>query len=98
MPEGAVPIYALSDRAPRAVPTGRVLVRFENDLKFEDQRDGLAAAGFVAEEVLSYASHAGWVRATSASIADALAGLERLANLPNVRHVEPQLLYSREFK
>ena len=96
--DGVTPVYAAFAAAPRAVPTGRVLVRFEEGIRFEDQAPSLAGAGFDIDQVLSYAPHAGWVQAASGSMADALRGLERLAGMPGVRHVEPQLLYTRVLK
>jgi len=97
-PDGVTPMYALSDGAPRAVPTGRVLVRFEESMRFEDQAASFISEGFTVDQPLSYAPHAGWVRALSGSAADALRNFDRLARLSGVRHVEPQLLYERAFR
>lgn len=90
---GAVgPVYRAAHGGAIAVPTGRALVRFADDDAAERHRDELAAAGFDLEQPLSYAPQAGWVRASSGLIADTLSGLERLAQLPRVEHVEPQLI------
>jgi len=96
--EDGTPLYAASEGSPRGVPTGRVLVRFEEGIRFEDRAASFAGAGFTIDDVLSYAPHAGWVRAASGSIADALRGVEDLAGLADVRHVEPQVLYRRTLK
>jgi hypothetical protein len=93
-----VPAYAASDDAPRGVPTGRILVRFSEGMRFDQHAASIAAAGFVVEAALSYAPHAGWVRAASGDIADALRYFDRLASIPGVQHVEPQLLYTRVLK
>jgi hypothetical protein len=93
-----VPVYAASDSAPRGVPTGRVLVRFSEEIKFDEKSADIAAAGFVVDQVLSYAPHAGWVRPASGRTEDALRHFERLAKLTGVRHVEPQLLYDRALR
>lgn len=43
-------------------------------------------------ESLAYAPQAAWLRAPAGDIADALAGLPRLEQLPDVENVEPQML------
>lgn len=86
------PIYRRAKGGGLVVPTGRVLVRFAEGEPAEHHRDELADAGFDIEDVLSYAPHAAWLRARSGDIADALAGLDRLAARPGVEHVEPQML------
>ena len=86
------PVYGLGGQGPPAVPTGRVLVRFADGLRIEDRRDQLEAAGYALQEPLAYAPQAGWVQAASGGAAAALRGLSRLAALPDVAHVEPQML------
>jgi hypothetical protein len=86
------PVYRQAPGGEAVVPTGRALVRFAEGDSAERHRSGLAAAGFELEEVLAYAPHAAWVRARSGSISDTLQGLGRLARLPEVQHVEPQLI------
>jgi hypothetical protein len=89
------PVYGLSGQDSPAVPTGRVLVRFPEGVRIEDRRDPLKQAGYALVEPLSYAPQAGWVRATSGGIAASLEGLPALAALPDVAHVEPQMLMPR---
>lgn len=43
-------------------------------------------------ESLAYAPQAAWLRAPSGDMADALAGLSRLEQLPDIENVEPQML------
>jgi hypothetical protein len=86
------PVYGLGGQGPPAVPTGRVLVRFADGIRIEDRRDQLEAAGYTLQEPLSYAPQAGWVQAASGGAAAALRGLSKLATLPDVAHVEPQML------
>jgi hypothetical protein len=88
--EAVGPVYRTGPRAGPAVPTGRVLVRYGAGDRIDRHRAELAAAGYELEEVLGYAPQAGWVRGPR--ISDALRGLERLAALDGVKHVEPQLL------
>jgi hypothetical protein len=75
-----------------AVPTGRVFVCLAPGLRFEDHADSFRKAGYEIVETVSYASNAGWVRSAKSSIASALTGLQRLAALPVVENVEPQML------
>lgn len=75
-----------------AVPTGRVLVRFDPEDPAEAHAEALASAGFRLEEPLRYAPHAAWVRPLSDGSVEALNGLERLRSVPGVEHVEAQLL------
>jgi hypothetical protein len=89
------PVYGLGGQDSPAVPTGRVLVRFPEGVRIEDRRDPLTQAGYSLVEPLSYAPQAGWVRATSGGIAASLEGIPALAALPDVVHVEPQMLMPR---
>lgn len=86
------PVYLRVPGGGVAVPTGRALVRFSEGVAADDQRDELARAGYAVDEILRYAPHAAWVRATSGAIADALRDLPRLEALAQVQNVEPQLL------
>lgn len=86
------PVYRREAGGGLVIPTGAVLVRFADGDRAEQHRDAVAAAGFEIERVTAYAPQAAWVRARSAEIVDALRGLMRLAQLPGVDNVEPQLL------
>lgn len=75
-----------------AVPTGKVLVRFQPDNSAKAHSEALSQAGFKLDEVLGYAPHAAWVRPHNEEPVAALDGLERLRSLSGVEHVEPQVL------
>jgi hypothetical protein len=85
------PVYALRS-GPPAVPTGLVFVRFRDNVSAETCRNELDRAGYEIVQIPEYAPHAAWVRARSGEIAEALAGLSTLAELPDVENVEPQML------
>jgi len=85
-------VYGLQPSGLLAVPTGRVFVRFAEGVKAESRRQEINRAGYELIESLSYAPHAAWLRARSGDIADALAGIPRLEQLPDVENVEPQML------
>jgi len=91
-------VYRTAEGGPVGVPTGEVLVRFASGVAAEERREALAGAGYELSQVLAYAPHAAWVRARSGDGADSLTGLGRLRALPDVEHVEPQLLSARAWK
>lgn len=91
-PAVVTPVYGLGGPGTPAVPTGRVLVRCAEGVRIEDRRDQLEQAGYTLREPLSHAPQAGWVEAASGGIAAALKGIPKLAALPDVVHVEPQML------
>jgi hypothetical protein len=86
------PVYRAGPHGPIAAPTGRVFLRFREGTDVERKRDEIEAAGFTLESVPGYAPHAAWLRPTSGRVADALVDLDRLRRLPDVEHVEPQLV------
>lgn len=86
------PVYALGEDGAPAVPTGLVLVRFREGVAAAGCHEALGREGYAVHEVLPYAPAAVWVRATAGGIAAALQGLAALAALPDVVHVEPQML------
>ncbi len=91
--EGVVgPVYRQVPGGGFVVPTGRALVRFAEGEAADEHRDALTGAGYELEEVIRYAPHAAWVRASSGEIADTLRNIPRLQRLANVANVEPQLL------
>lgn len=92
------PVYSAGPAGPWAVPTGRLLVRFQQGARVEDHLQDLERAGFVVEKTLSYAPNAAWVRPREGGVGRALAGLGKLERLPQVVHVEPQLLLERAEK
>lgn len=86
------PVYGLQPSGLPAVPTGRVFVRFAAGVQAESRRQEINRAGYEVVESLAYAPHAAWLRARSGDIADALAGIPQLEQLPDVENVEPQML------
>lgn len=93
-----VPISAIYELQPQGtlfIPTGRLLIRFKENVHSLTQTGNLARAGFTLLESLPYAPHAAWVEATAKTIAAALTGLPTLSRLPDVEHVEPQFLSER---
>jgi hypothetical protein len=89
------PVYALQPGGRPAVPTGRVFIRFKEGTAVEDRLREIAEAGYEIADRISYAPHAAWLRARSADIADALAGIEALEEIADVENVEPQMLTQR---
>lgn len=92
LPAGAAlgPVYRMSPGGGIVVPTGRLLVRYAAGSRIEEHADQLARAGFEVDQGLGFAPHAGWVRARSGSIADALGAVAALRGLAGVEHVEPE--------
>ena len=89
------PVYqpaGQSGLATLAVPTGRVLVRFQSGASAEARSPDIAQAGYRIEETLAHAPNAAWVRAADGSIATTLRSLGRLQSLAQIDRVEPQLI------
>ena len=86
------PVYQIDGRGDPAIPTGDILIRLKSSHKLDQYDRELDAVGYQLKSVLSYAPHAGWLQARSGKLRDALAGIERLAGLPDVEHVEPQMI------
>jgi hypothetical protein len=93
-----LPVYSAGQQGPLAVPTGRVFVRFTEGIRAETRREDLMALGFTLESVPSYAPNAAWLALADGTPADALERLEAVAALPDVAHVEPQLVIERILK
>lgn len=88
------PAYTLS--ATRiGVPTGRVFVRFRDDVPVSARREDIERAGYRIVKTLAYAPSAAWLEADDGRMSSALANIGRLEALSNVVNVEPQLLASR---
>ncbi|WP_216903805.1 hypothetical protein [Synechococcus sp. CCY 9618] len=92
------PVYAPKDGVSLACPTGRLFIRFREGDTVEAHRVELAQAGFPMAEGLEHAPRAGWLRARSGSIGDALAGVSRLEAMAGVESVEVQLLMQRAYR
>jgi hypothetical protein len=95
---GEAPAYELSPGGGEARPTGRVLVRFRDAEALRRHQADIETAGYVVEELLSYAPQAAWVRAASGNAAEALRGIRRLERIAEVEEVEPQMLRIRALK
>lgn len=92
------PVYAAGPEGPFAVPTGRVFVRFANGVRADERKKQFEKAGFEIDKTLSYAPNAIWLRPATGGVHRALPALASLSKLPDVEHVEPQLLLERELK
>ncbi len=86
------PVYRQTPGGGLAVPSGRLFARFAKGDSAGQHEEDLAAAGYLVEDVPSYAPHAAWLRPASGMVVDALNHLDRVRHLPAVEHVEPQLL------
>ena len=64
--------------------------------KIEELSAAIEAAGYRIQEIPGYARQTAWLVVRSGSLADALAGLERLRAVEGVVVVEPQLLRESE--
>ena len=88
------PAYTLS--ATRiGVPTGRVFVRFRDEVGVSTRRGDIERAGYRIARTLDYAPSAAWLEADDGRMTSALANIGRLEALSDVVNVEPQLLASR---
>jgi len=94
----AGPVYSAGPGGPLAVPTGRVFVRMSEGMRPEDRRAQFRAAGFEIERTLSYAPNAAWLRPVQGGVSRALPALGALESVPDVAHVEPQMLLARALK
>ncbi|HSQ18808.1 MAG TPA: hypothetical protein VLR92_00405 [Blastocatellia bacterium] len=86
------PIYELQPGGSPAVPTGLIFIRLREGVDVASRRQEIERRGYEIAQTVPYASNAAWLRATSASIADALAGIAKLEALPDIENVEPQML------
>jgi hypothetical protein len=87
-----VPVYSPGDSPSFAVPTGLIFVRLLPSLKIEDRTKDFEDAGYELAKTLSYAPNAGWLRAKSGKLADALVNTPKLIDVAGVESVEPQML------
>jgi hypothetical protein len=86
------PVYELGPGGSLAVPTGLVFIRFRDGIDAGSQQQEIEQSGFEVKDTVPYAPNAAWLKARSGSIADSLAGISKLAALPDVESVEPQML------
>lgn len=95
------PVYAQQSgggAGSMVVPTGRVFIRFADAVKVADREPEIRNAGYEIDQKLDYAPNAGWLRARSGNIADALNDIATLAKLADVENVEPQLLMQASYR
>jgi hypothetical protein len=92
------PVYRRVPGGDVVVPTGRILIRFDEGEDAERHRDDVVGAGYEVEQDLPYAPHAAWVRPISGGIADSLRLMGRLGRIPGVRHVEPEMIGGRSLR
>ena len=85
-------MYALEPDGDRAVPSGRVFVRFAAGVQAAERSDALSRAGYEVLDIPLYAPQAAWVGAAGGDMAAALRGLVRLEGIEDVENVEPQML------
>lgn len=90
------PVYRLEPAGPLAVPTGLVWIRFAETVIAETQSAAITALGYQVVEVPAYAPFGAWLRGASGNVAEALSGLARLAALPEVENLAPQMLMERK--
>lgn len=89
------PVYTLQPGGAPAVPTGRVFIRFKEEIPVEERLQEIEQAGYEIAQRLEYAPHAAWLRARSGEIADALTDIPALEQIADVENVEPQMLMQR---
>lgn len=89
------PVYSRGADGPLAVPTGQVFVRFREGVPAESRSGDLREAGYEIVRSPHYAPQTAWVRSHDGSPAQALANMERLQSLPDLEHVEPEMLMER---
>jgi hypothetical protein len=92
------PVYGPPQGDALAVPTGRIFIRFQPGESAAAHRSAIEQAGYAIAAAPDYAPEAAWLVARSGSLAEALAGVFRLAAVPGVASVEPQLLMQRVSK
>ena len=89
------PVYALQPGGTPAVPTGRIFIRFKENIPAQERRREIEQAGYEIAQAIVYAPHAAWLRALSGAIVDALTGIPTLEKIADVENVEPQMLMQR---
>jgi hypothetical protein len=89
------PVYSTGASGSLAVPTGRILVRFDDDVNADSKKAELKKAGYKIAQILSYAPNAAWLEASSGGVTSALSNIKKLEQLANVQNVEPQFLSAR---
>ena len=89
------PVYSLAPAGPLSAPSGLVFIRFEDGVDVVARKEEIARADYIVVKRVPQAPNAAWLAATSRRVADALDGIGRLEQIPNVVNVEPQMLSER---
>ena len=89
------PVYALAPAGPLSAPSGLVFIRFEDGVDVAARNEEIARADYIIFKRVPQAPNAAWLAATSRRVADAMEGIGRLEQIPNVVNVEPQMLSER---
>jgi hypothetical protein len=89
-------VYELAGSGTLATASGRVWVRFAEGVDAAGRADDLERAGYRLDGVPGFAANAAYVRAED--VGAALQGLDTLRALPDVAHVEPEMLQKRNFR
>jgi hypothetical protein len=92
------PIFSLEPSRMLAVATGKVFIRFEEDIAALDYTGDVEQLGYEIEECPIYAPHALWLRPKSGIVADGLGHAKDLRQLPHIANVEPQMLVERKLR
>jgi len=92
-PPGAFPVYRNTNDGAVVIASGRSFVRVAEGRHIQELSEPLRAAGYAIEAAPPWAPHAAWLKASTP--AAGLQGLTRLARIPGVVHVEPELLRPR---
>ncbi|HTU10882.1 MAG TPA: hypothetical protein VMG08_08270 [Allosphingosinicella sp.] len=93
--EDETPLYSLTPGGSPAFPSGDVMIRFGEGTEAAARQAEIESAGYRIERILPYAVQAAIVRAASGLLGDTLAGVARLARIPGVENVEPQMISER---
>ena len=86
------PVYALQSSGPLAVPSGRILVRFADNITAVSHKEAFQRIGYIIDQELSYAPQALWVKSANGNIAFALNNISLLEAQSYVENVEAQML------
>lgn len=92
------PVYALQPGGTPVVPTGRVFIRFKDNVPVGERLREIELAGYEIAQKIDYAPHAAWLQVRSGKIADSLKGIPSLEKITDVENVEPQMLMQRAAK
>jgi|RhiMethySRZTD1v2_1073278.scaffolds.fasta_scaffold04313_11 hypothetical protein len=97
-PSEILPVYSLQPGGVPFVPTGRVFIRFKDNVRVEKHLLEIGHAGYEVTQKIDYAPHAAWLKVRSGKIADSLKGIQGLEKITDVENVEPQMLTQRTAK